>query len=149
MEATKGSPITGLIFMFGMLCTAVILMLFLIALASTGQSVATSQQSITSTWLGNDRVVIDTNLPINDHAKKHIGEALDAWKIYALLLQGKCAAETVYCRNGSEKMYLCLDPETKLVGAIFQIDGEIRSGFGSRIDYWRRTIDKGGWERCR
>jgi len=93
-------------------------------------------------------VNIPADLIINGHAAKHIGEELDAWKLYAMLLEGQCVASTVWCGGSDiEKLYLCTTPDG-LIGGLFRFGDEIMSGFQGPLDYWIRIRDRDNWEVC-
>lgn len=89
-------------------------------------------------WLPTERVVLPADWRVSVHATKHEGEALDAEKIYALLLEGKCAGEAQYCNNKGKQLILCFDPVTGLLGGIFvSATGLVESGWGvSTFSHW-------------
>ena len=88
------------------------------------------------------------DLTINSHAAKHGTQAAE---IYALVLAGKCVASTTYCGGSEiEKLHVCTDPITGLVGAVIQFGDEIRTGFyEGNVGYWERVIERDNWEVCR
>lgn len=98
------------------------------------------------------------NLTINNRCRKHLGEPLDAWKIYQLHLQGKCTMEDRYCRtsesHGPMMLFLCEDPITGITGGLFIIleKSEIISGYGNgetTFEYWtQEVIDQEVWGSC-
>lgn len=120
--------------------------LFLVALAALmllggaiggGTIAAARQQQVTAPgWLSGRQVTIPDGLSITSHAKKHVGEELDAWQIYALLLQGQCVASARYCRSDGTELYLCVDPVTGLMGGLMVLDDVILTGYGSGARYW-------------
>ena len=103
---------------------------------------------ITIDWLRPDQVHVPTGLAINTHAAKHHG---DTERIYANLLQGKCADVAKFCGGSeSEFAYFCVDPVTGIVGAILQIGDEITTGFyeKSGSGYWVKRVPREQWEVC-
>lgn len=91
----------------------------------------------------------------NNHCRKHLGEQLDAWKIYDLLKNGQCTMEDRYCReddyHGSMMLWLCEDPVTGILGGLFVVleTQEIMSGYGESYEHWvDEVIDEEGWTAC-
>lgn len=106
------------------------------------------EQSVTvPEWIAGRQIGIPPGYVINGHATKHQGEALDAWKIYTLILEGHCVASTVWCGRDMEKLYLCVSP-SGLVGGMFVLGDEIMSGFGARESYWESRLESDSWGVC-
>lgn len=95
------------------------------------------------------QIIIAEGLKIREHAAKHNDETLNAWIIYGQLLAGKCAASTVFCGGSEiEKLYLCIDPVSGLVGGLLVFGDEIMTGYGSHATYWERVVERDNWEIC-
>lgn len=98
------------------------------------------QQLITAPhWLGTGQVRVPRNLRIASHAKKHVGQTLDAWRIYALLLEGKCVASKRYRNSSGGELYLCVDPVSGLVGGLF-VTGKQATGWGAHAEKWSHLV---------
>ena len=100
-------------------------------------------------WTGlGENVEVLPGMTIREHANKHKGQVLDAWKIYGLLLEGQCVASAVFCGPSDiEKLYLCMDP-TGRIGGIIVFGDEILSGYQMSQDEWAKKVDKPQWEVC-
>ena len=138
-----------------MALSAVVLLVALMLLGGGLGEVSQAQvqavrQSVSSTvWAIEGQVTIEAGLRIREHAVKHQGQALDAWKIYAQLLAGKCVASTMLCGGSEiEKLYLCVDPASGLVGGLLVLGDEILTGYGSRAGYWESVVERDKWEAC-
>jgi len=146
MELTRSSAGTGggwVVVLFVLLMVGS-LGIILSSLGGSGQVVVQVQQKTHLDLSG--QVAIRSGLKINSHAAKHDSEVLDAWKIYAMLLEGQCVASTVLCGGSEiEKLYLCRDP-SGLIGGLFVIGDEISTGYGARLSYWEGKL--GRWEIC-
>ena len=147
---TRVRPLETMILMFGMILLAGLSALVLLGSATQTASVAVHQASdATIDWLRPDQVHVPGGLAINTHAAKHHG---DTERIYANLLQGKCAEVAKFCGGSeSEFAYFCVDPVTGIVGAILQIGDEITTGFyeKSGSGYWVKRVPREQWEVCK
>jgi len=111
--------------------------------------VAQVQVASAPSWV-QGQAIIRPGLAINGHAHKHADQALDAWRIYGLLLAGNCVASTVYCGPSDiERLYLCTDPVSGLIGGLFVFGDEIMTGYGSREAYWKNKVRGSEWEVCK
>lgn len=117
------------------------------AVAWTSQPAMYQASKVTIDWLRPDQVHVPSGLAISAHATKHNGEAE---QIYALLLQGQCAAVAKFCGGSNiERMYICVDPVTGIVGAMLQFGDEITTGyFSSNSNYWPGRIARENWKSC-
>jgi len=100
-----------------------------------------------SETMGN-RAEIQPGLTIRDHAKKH-GDETEI--IYRALLEGKCAGSMTWCGGSDiEKLHVCIDPVTGVVGAVLQYGTEITTGFYERPSsgYWFKRIEWEDWGIC-
>lgn len=93
-------------------------------------------------------IAIPSDLVIAEHAAKHFDQHLDAWRIYAMLLEGQCVATAVFC-GGSEvdRLYLCQDPSGRIGGLIVLAD-EILTGYEGKLRYWENVVERDRWEVC-
>jgi len=100
-------------------------------------------------WTGlGEHVVVPPGMAVREHANKHEGQVLDAWKIYTLLLEGQCVASAVFCGPSDiEKLYLCVDL-TGRIGGLIVFGGEILTGYQASQDDWAKKVDKPQWEVC-
>ena len=90
----------------------------------------------------------DISQPIvSDHAVKHVGERLDAWRIADLIKSKTCTTVRYYC-NGRRELYLCEDPNTGLVGGLLVASDVIITGYGARAKYWQNKVESGEWKPC-
>lgn len=142
---TSSMSDTGGIGTFGalalMMLAAMVVMLALMGLAGTETVTITSGVSETVPhWLGNGQARVAENLRVAVHAKKHESQVLDAWKIYTLLLEGKCVASAVFCDPSGKKLYLCVDPVSGLIGGMIVEAGEIATGYGAHASYWSSKV---------
>jgi len=98
--------------------------------------------ALSNDWV-QGQVAVDRNLSIRYTDTQ-------ATEIYRLLLEGKCASAMQFCGGSDiEKMWVCVDPVTGLVGAIIQFGDEIVTGyFEGRPGYWQRRIARDKWEAC-
>lgn len=126
MVASRSSPI-------GTYAALAMLLVAFVAVAALLGPVATPQKSAPH-WLPARPVSIPDDLVITAHAKKHLGEQLDAWKIYDLILEGRCTAAGKYCSPRGVTLYLCTDPVSGITGGLFVVGNAITSGYGS--EYW-------------
>lgn len=97
-------------------------------------------QEAVPNWLAGRQTAIEPGLSISPHATKHAAEQLDAERIYAMLLQGQCAAADQFCNSDGMRLYLCFDFVTGLLGGLFIQDGMVISGYGSRASYWAGKV---------
>ena len=140
------------VLMFGFLALMGLAALLLLGPALQGGGTITvarqsSEAVVIPDWIGG-QTTIEPGLLINSHAEKH-GE--EAWAIYAMLLAGWCAASTTFCGGSEiEKLHVCVDPVTGIVGAILQFGDEIMTGYFTPSDpgYWKRRIARENWEIC-
>jgi len=141
---TKIRPLETMILMFAMALLAGLAALVVLGLAQQ-TALPAMQQQVEIPW---SEIEIPANLRINEHASKHLGQQLDAWKIYAMLLEGQCVDTAVFCGPSDiERLYLC-DSLTGLIGGIFVDGDEIHTGFGARLKYWENQLAKPKWEVC-
>ena len=98
-------------------------------------------------WLEGQDVQVSNELTLSEHSEKHGTQARD---LYILMLTGKCAASMTYCGGSTiEKLHVCVDPVTGLVGAVLQFGDEITTGFiEANAGYWERRIARENWEVC-
>lgn len=87
------------------------------------------------------------DVEISSHAEKHVGQALDAWSIYAKFQADTCTSVRRYCALGRE-LYLCEDPETGLVGGLILAGDVVITGYGARARYWENKVKSGEWGPC-
>lgn len=117
------------------------------AVAWQSQPAAREVAAIEWTGLG-EHVSIPGGMTVKTHASKHNDQVLDAWKIYALLLEGQCVASAVFCGPSDiERLYLCVDP-TGRIGGLIVFGEDILTGYQANQDYWTRKIGKPEWEIC-
>lgn len=127
-----------------LLCMTLLAGVFaLTMLGSTGvtwQPISRAEVVAVPDWLDGRQTTIEPGLVISPHATKHAAEALDAPRIYAMLLAGKCTAAEQYCNSDGKRLYLCFDSVTGLLGGLFIQNGMIDSGWGSRASYWAGKV---------
>ena len=128
-----------------MVLVMTVLLAALMLLTQTGNSsvaltVSRAEAAVVPNWLDGRQATIEPGLIVSPHAAKHAAEALDARRIYDMLLQGKCAAAARFCDSNGKQLYLCFDPVTGLLGGLFVQDGIIDSGWGSRASYWAGKV---------
>lgn len=150
-----------------LLCLAVVVVMAVLVIPAVGQIELGSHATIRHEsdvaqdvaqavqvphWLANRPTYpsIPAGIPITAHAEGHQGQALDAWKLYDLLLEGKCVASGVWCgATRTEQLYLCIDPVTGLIGGLFRDENGIWNGFAGSIRYWEKQVHSNNWEDCR
>lgn len=100
-------------------------------------------------WTGlGDNVTIQPGLAVRQHANKHKDQVLDAWTIYAFLMEGRCVASAVFCgASDIEKLYLCVDPAGR-IGGLIVFGEEILTGYQANQDYWAMKVGKPEWVIC-
>ena len=140
---TRTSPLETMMLLLGM---ALLASLGALALLGSARQVflPAVQRQAEIPWTEVD---IPQDLVINEHAAKHAGQQLDAWKIYAMYLEGQCVATAVFCGPSDiEKLYLCMDP-TGRIGGLYQFGEEITGHQGS-LGYWARKVKGSQWGAC-
>jgi len=148
---TRISSLGTTMLLFALTLLAGVFALTMLGSASIAQPTvnATIRQAATIEWLQPDQVHIPNNLVVNAHAVEHNGEAE---KLYWLIKQGQCVMAAKFCGGSEiEKMYVCVDPITGLVGAILQFGDEVTTGYFERggSGYWSKRIAREDWEACR
>lgn len=153
---TRANSLGAYVMMLGLVVLVGLMGLTLLgpALGNSGGGTITiahqQQAAAIPEWLVGQQTAISNDLIINDHAEKHRDQKANAWILYSLLLEGQCVASAKFCSlNELEKLYICVDPVTGLVGGLFIIGDEIITGYGTRsFEYWDRTIINEFWEVC-
>lgn len=143
---TRIRPLETMILTFAFMLLAGLVALVMLGSAQaetatmTWQAQPAVQEAAVPDWLAGRQTAIEPGLPVRPHAAKHAAEQLDAERIYAMLLQGRCAAADQFCNSDGMRLYLCFDPVTGLLGGLFVQDGMVISGYGSRASYWAGKV---------
>lgn len=133
-----------------LLVAGLVLLVGLVLLGAIGQvevpTIQTGAQAGTKVpaWL-RDQVTIPEGLTIDGHAQKHQDQALDAWLLYDLLVNGQCVASRQWCKGGKE-LYLCVDPASGMIGGLLVNGNQIITGYAGSEAYWHGKVMD--WERC-
>ncbi|MCK4300495.1 MAG: hypothetical protein KAX80_13215 [Planctomycetes bacterium] len=100
-------------------------------------------------WTGlGENVEVLPGMTIKEHANRHRGQVLDAWKIYTYLYEGQCIASAVFCGPSDiEKLYLCMDPWGR-IGGLYRFGDEITSGYEGSLEYWTNKVNGDSWGVC-
>lgn len=134
MVASRSSPIGTYTVLAFMLVGAFVAMVALL-----GPMTVAPQRSVPY-WLPTNHIAIPKDLTITAHATKHQVEQLNAETIYAMLLEGKCAASAKYCNPNGTVLYLCLDPISGVIGGLFVVGDAVATGYSSGEQYWSGLV---------
>lgn len=117
------------------------------AVGSGFVTAAASRGKAATDWLEGQNVQVSNELTISRHAAKH---GTQAQELYIMMLTGKCAASMTYCGGSEiERLHVCRDPVTGLVGAVLQFGDEITTGFYEGNEgYWMRRVGREKWGGC-
>ena len=140
MLATRS--FTGFMALVMMLLVGLAALTLLAQVGNSGLTFAASRAEPVTVpgWLDGRQAAIEPGLVVSPHAAKHAAEALDAPRIYAMLIEGKCTAAAQYCNSDGKRLYLCFDPVSGLLGGLFIQNGMIETGYGSRPSYWAAKV---------
>lgn len=146
---TQVNNFLGFIAVFGMMLLVALVGLMLLGPAlATEIDVAMPRRAESPEWLSGQYATVQPGLAIANHATKH---GTETWDIYTMLLTEKCAASLTLCGGSEiEKLHVCIDPITGIVGAVLQFGDELTTGYWERdgSGYWKKRVGSEKWGVC-